>query len=278
MGRSRRRNLIHDPRAARGLSKMIYSPLVTSERRLTLREMLPDDLSVLQGEGPSVEGPLCAPAGMVVLDYGAGDSSLREMVESHGHSYFGIDPYSESTQLRGTGEALPFRADSFDIVISNAVFEHLLDPVVGVGEIARVLKDGGMLTGYAAYLENFHEISYHHLSHKALEYLFSTNGMQLLRLKASASSFDYQLATLLLPVGRPVSLVRLFRRSIHHIVRFIMKAQAGAAALKHHRLSDETGADYRLRLDLLELKFAAGYDFLARKGPSLNDEAIPVTL
>ncbi|MDP3481208.1 MAG: class I SAM-dependent methyltransferase, partial [Desulfoprunum sp.] len=47
--------------------------------------------------------------------------------------------------VRGDISRLPFRNDSFDLVTSNMVFEHLTDPVGQLKEILRVLKPGGML-------------------------------------------------------------------------------------------------------------------------------------
>jgi SAM-dependent methyltransferase len=41
------------------------------------------------------------------------------------------------------GEALPFRPDSFDVVICTGVLEHVLDPLPVVHEVKRVLVAGG---------------------------------------------------------------------------------------------------------------------------------------
>ena len=42
-----------------------------------------------------------------------------------------------------------------------------------------MLRPGGVMVGYAAFMESFHEISYSHLSFKALEHYAAINGMQL---------------------------------------------------------------------------------------------------
>lgn len=45
----------------------------------------------------------------------------------------------------GSGERLPFKAESFDLIYSRYVFEHLLHPERVFSEIARVLRSNGKL-------------------------------------------------------------------------------------------------------------------------------------
>jgi SAM-dependent methyltransferase len=47
--------------------------------------------------------------------------------------------------LVAVAEAVPYRADVFDTVISNEVIEHVIDDRVAVAEMVRVLKPGGRL-------------------------------------------------------------------------------------------------------------------------------------
>lgn len=47
--------------------------------------------------------------------------------------------------LCGVGEMLPFATDTFDLVLSHEVIEHVQDDCLAVREIVRVLKPGGRL-------------------------------------------------------------------------------------------------------------------------------------
>lgn len=47
--------------------------------------------------------------------------------------------------LEACGEAMPFRENSFDIVFSYYVYEHVQDPILVLSEAIRVLKPGGRL-------------------------------------------------------------------------------------------------------------------------------------
>lgn len=52
---------------------------------------------------------------------------------------------SISSCVRGDISQLPFEAESFSVVTSNMVFEHLEDPRMQLKEIERILKPGGEL-------------------------------------------------------------------------------------------------------------------------------------
>ena len=49
--------------------------------------------------------------------------------------------------LRGDGTTLPFADDTFDIVITSEVLEHIQNDVGAIAEMVRVLKPGGRFAG-----------------------------------------------------------------------------------------------------------------------------------
>jgi len=78
--------------------------------------------------------------------------------------------------LVGDGHYLPFRDETFDLVVSIAVLEHLRSPVKAVREVWRVSKSGAHFLGIAGFLEPYHMRSYYHMSHLGLEHTLQAGG------------------------------------------------------------------------------------------------------
>jgi len=109
--------------------------------------------AVLEGEQ--------VPSGLTrtVLDVGCGGGLLAEEFAKLGYAVTGVDPAPESLECAqkhaaaggleieyraGRGEDLPFDASSFDIALCCDVLEHVDDVGRVLGEIARVLRPGGL--------------------------------------------------------------------------------------------------------------------------------------
>lgn len=69
-----------------------------------------------------------------------------------------------STDVIGIGEELPFKDNTFDAVISVAVFEHLRDPFRSAKEIHRVLKPNGVLVFCASFMQPYHGFPHHYFN------------------------------------------------------------------------------------------------------------------
>ncbi len=97
--------------------------------------------------------------GNTVLDVGCGGGFLAEEFARDGFTVTGIDPAARSIVAArkhaaesclaidyrvGRGEFLPFHDGSFDIVACCDVLEHVDDLGKVIGEVARVLKAGGV--------------------------------------------------------------------------------------------------------------------------------------
>jgi SAM-dependent methyltransferase len=82
-----------------------------------------------------------------VLDIGCGLQPYRALLDASGTQYVGVDrahAHSNPTVI-GSLDALPFRAESFDVVLCTQVLEHVPEPERALAEAVRVLRIGGRL-------------------------------------------------------------------------------------------------------------------------------------
>lgn len=97
---------------------------------------------------------------MIVLDLGAGRGAQLETqgypnrlarLQGRVRTLVGVDvdpavernPYMDEVKVIDAKAPLPFDAETFDLIYSDWVLEHVEDPKALVGEIFRVLKPGG---------------------------------------------------------------------------------------------------------------------------------------
>jgi SAM-dependent methyltransferase len=89
-----------------------------------------------------------------VLDFGCGGGQIVKLLRNSGISAFGCEAFYGGginpvpDELSGVifamqGNAIPFPACMFDVVINNQVMEHVEDIDAALSEIHRVLKPGG---------------------------------------------------------------------------------------------------------------------------------------
>jgi SAM-dependent methyltransferase len=83
---------------------------------------------------------------LAVLDIGGRYQPYRPLLENRIQQYFALDVSSTPfVDAIGTGEQLPFKANTFDLVLATAVFECFPEPKLAAAEIHRTLKPGGYL-------------------------------------------------------------------------------------------------------------------------------------
>lgn len=98
-----------------------------------------------------------------VLDLGCGAALVADQLADLPLTYVGLDfgghhiefaaaKHAQGSPgqltaafVRGDAEHLPFRDDSFDVVVWSEVIEHLMRPELAVWEVSRVLREGGVL-------------------------------------------------------------------------------------------------------------------------------------
>lgn len=110
------------------------------------------------------------PADARVLDAGAGESRHRQCFSKQ--RYFGVDLAVGDTawnykSLDAVADlaALPFPSAAFDAAINIVTLEHLPEPALALGEIARTLRSGGRLLVVAP-----HEWEVHQAPHDYFRY------------------------------------------------------------------------------------------------------------
>jgi SAM-dependent methyltransferase len=207
----------------------------------TLDDLMPDCEVRINQEIWTIE-EVCR--GKAVIDIGCGTGRLRSVVESVGGTWTGVEPFEGGgATVIADAMDLPFENASFDVVIMDAVLEHIPDVSKAIAEAARVLKPGGTFIGYVAWMECFHEISYTHMSHKSLEYFANVNGMKLQKLSGGFRfGIDYHRSILLDPI--PTQFLRgIWAWGIRKWIRF--KSWMVILALWMRRRYDLKGARKR---------------------------------
>lgn len=104
-------------------------------------------------------------SGLSVLDVGGGPGYFAQAFEHRGAWYVGVEPDAGemsgaglhlATALRGSGTALPFKDNSFDLVYSSNVAEHIASPWRMGDEMIRVAKPGALIVlSYTVWLGPF---------------------------------------------------------------------------------------------------------------------------
>jgi len=130
-----------------------------------------------------------------LLDLGTGSGYMASRFAEKCKSVTSVDVVDERRVKSGYNyckvrdEALPFKDESFDIVISNHVIEHVQDQTRHIGEIKRVLKDGGYI--YLA-TPNKYWISDPHYRLPFLPIMSKVIGTQYIKLLKRGKEWDVQ--------------------------------------------------------------------------------------
>jgi ubiquinone/menaquinone biosynthesis C-methylase UbiE len=126
-----------------------------------------------------------------VLDFGCGIGDQVETIQGvcPGAAYVGVDiEASPEVSARERSDAefhsfdginLPFPDESFDIVFSKQVFEHVRHPDAAIRDIERVLKPGGWFVGSLSNLEPYHSFSIFNYTPYGVFRVTEDNGLTL---------------------------------------------------------------------------------------------------
>jgi 2-polyprenyl-3-methyl-5-hydroxy-6-metoxy-1,4-benzoquinol methylase len=87
----------------------------------------------------------------VILDFGCGNGETVRQLRTYGFQAYGVDITldQETEFLRSISKhseyRIPFDDNTFDVIVSMSVLEHVKNLSKTVSEMWRVLKPGGML-------------------------------------------------------------------------------------------------------------------------------------
>ena len=126
-----------------------------------------------------------------VLDVGCGDM-LDRVGFSPGDEYIGVDiTKSKYTVALSDIHKLPFKNESFDSCICNAVLEHVKEPEIVLSECNRVLKHEGVLWVSVPFLQHIHEeYDFRRFTGQGLAYEVEKTGFRVDRLHGSYGVVD----------------------------------------------------------------------------------------
>jgi SAM-dependent methyltransferase len=98
---------------------------------------------------------------ILVIGGGTIGSGLEALYADDRVDLIAFDVYtSVNVQLVADGHRVPLADGTVDGVIIQAVLEHVLEPVVVVGEIRRVLREGGVVYADTPFMQQVHEGPY----------------------------------------------------------------------------------------------------------------------
>lgn len=89
--------------------------------------------------------------------------------------------YSDSIDIIADGHQIPFADGVFDLVIIQAVLEHVLEPKIVVEEIYRVLKSDGIVYAETPFLQQVHEGAYDYTRFTELGHINLFNHFKVLK-------------------------------------------------------------------------------------------------
>lgn len=97
----------------------------------------------------------------VLIIGGAEITSNTEMIFNENNTVIESDIYfGPRTQIIIDGHHIPFKNDSFDLVIYQAVLEHVADPYMCVKEAHRILKNNGFIYANTPFMQQVHMQQY----------------------------------------------------------------------------------------------------------------------
>ena len=106
---------------------------------------------------------------------------MQDIVEKKGWRYINVDlkPERKSSAVCADAHALPFKDETFSLVIAKDSLEHFINPWQSVREVRRVLRDGGAFVIWVPFMWPFHGDDFYRYTPLAFEKLLE--GFRIIR-------------------------------------------------------------------------------------------------
>jgi ubiquinone/menaquinone biosynthesis C-methylase UbiE len=121
------------------------------------------------------------------LEVGAGIATLTQLVKSHAQieTYITSDvDESDTADVVCDAQDMPFEDQSFDLIISFEVMEHIPDPEAFISETARVLTAEGDVLFTLPFIYGRHDFQdFHRWTEKGLHQIFERHGLAIKALR-----------------------------------------------------------------------------------------------
>jgi len=119
---------------------------------------------------------------ILIVGGGTIGDGMDELYEKHIDNICSFDVfYSDSIDIIADGHQIPFADRVFDVVIIQAVLEHVLEPKIVVEEIYRVLKSDGIVYAETPFLQQVHEGAYDYTRFTELGHINLFNHFKVLK-------------------------------------------------------------------------------------------------
>ncbi len=201
-----------------------------------------------------------------LLDYGCGAAHHRKFIEDIGYIWTGADviesvsPLVKDDVAARAGEialydgwTLPFPDESFDVVYSMLVFQHVRDISRSFSELGRVLAPGGLVIGQVSSMEQMQDYGTFNFTPFGMKVAAQAGGLKLEKIYPKHDVFSFLARRLMITLGASDD---------NELTDFLNPDGFVQNALV------EVGARLKLSfrdINLLRLKFSMQYVFVLQK-------------